>query len=79
MIACRYRHPHCDYVVEVFGSADSIYCYQTYTHTTNAPTNSPPAQKADPSKWSGLNAFAFAVEVKRVAEIQSDFVAGAKS
>lgn len=33
----------------------------------------------DPSKWSGLNAFAFAVEVKRVAEIQSDFVASAKS
>jgi hypothetical protein len=52
---------------------------QTYTHTTNAPTNSPPARKADPSKWSGLDAFAFAVEVKRVAKIQSDFVAGAKS
>ena len=52
---------------------------KTYTYTTNAPTNSPPARKADPSKWSGLDAFAFAVEVKRVAEIQSDFVAGAKS
>jgi predicted metal-binding membrane protein len=34
---------------------------------------------AAPAKWSGLDAFAFAVEVKRVAEIQYDFVAGAKS
>ena len=68
------------YVVEVFGSAESNILLPKLTLTQKTlRLTLPSARKGGPAKWSGLDAFAFAVKVKRVAEIQSDFVAGAKS
>ena len=68
------------YVVEVFGSAESNILLPKLTLTQQTlRLTLPSARKGGPAKWSGLDAFAFAVKVKQVAEIQSDFVAGAKS